>query len=134
MTNSGVGSAVAAVLASVLALSACAADPTITSTPTPTLTQNVVPSPTPSPEPVAQAFGGDCGEMFAADELAEMFGDEVEIDPVQLARQRVGDEASVVSAGGIVCNWQFDAIRLASRTTKPSTQGRRDSVSSSFTP
>lgn len=70
------------------------------------------PSSVPSPGAIPQAFGGDCGEMFAADELAGMFGDEVEIDPVQLARQRVGDEASVVSAGGIVCNWQFDAVRL----------------------
>lgn len=101
-------------LISALILSACAAEPEASSSSSPTATPSMSASPSPSltPQPVAQAFGGDCGAMLTDDEVAELIGEPIQLDTVEEARERLGLEASLVWAGGIVCDWESERERL----------------------
>ena len=98
-------------LVSALSLSACTAEPvtapaTLTPPPSPSAT------PTTTPTPIAQVFGGDCDEVLTDDEVEELIGVPIELDAGEEARQRLGLEASLVWAGGIVCEWESDRERL----------------------
>lgn len=110
MTKSARRAIAGILLVSALSLSACAAEPVAapsSSTPTPS------PSITPTPTPIAQAFGGDCTEMLSDSEVSGLFGPIVALDPVQQARQRIAEEASVIREGGIACDWAFDQVRVS---------------------
>lgn len=99
-------------LVSALILSACAAGPAASSSPSSTPAPSLSASPAPTPGPIAQAFGGDCDQMLADEEVVDLIGEPNEIDVVAAALDRLGLGASADWAGGITCEWESDLLGM----------------------